>query len=450
MNTLITKVFLLLGFAFCVGCSSPSVPEGSDGFNHEQWQQLPAPITHRYSALELKPLEQTMGQPERIDPIKDFSCTELERSTVTDNIPLIDVSFIEADINDALLELSLLTGVSLITDDNIEGLVSINFIGKSLDEVLTAIIAPGNYGYKKYDSFVFVGSQSPVSPSFHLLSNTCLYKPVFLQPEQIVELLTPFYQQYVNYLAGHDHLSIVAPETIQQRIQQDIIIFDQAPEQILLEMSIIEISSEALDLLGVKWNQEIKASDFSGLTNRNQMYKFYDPRQASSSVAQALINSVSALNVSEEVQVKATPSLVTLNGREAYFSSTQTTWLPNSSGSGNVRQEINYGVDLRIIPYISRDNNIRLEILQASVSDLAEGFDGQPKLISHSISTSVLMLDGETLILGGLLQKKSRNQHNSVPGASAIPFVGGLFRHRDSELVSTEVLIVIRPKILGG
>ena len=109
---------------------------------------------------------------------------------------------------------------------------------------------------------------------------------------------------------------------------------------------------------------------------------------------------------------------------------------------------MNYGVELRIVPYISKLHRIRLEILQASVSDLTTGFDGMPKLIRHSISTSVIMIDGETLVLGGLMQKKSRNQLANVPGASRIPLIGGLFKHSEQAMVTTEVLILIRPKIL--
>ena len=146
------------------------------------------------------------------------------------------------------------------------------------------------------------------------------------------------------------------------------------------------------------------------------------------------------------------PSMVTLNGREANFSSTQTTWLPVMSIGGSNGQEnvVNYGVNLQIVPYISLDGQVRLEILNASVSDLDESFESRPRLINHSISTSVLMMDGETLVLGGLLQKKTRNKGSKVPGASKTPLIGGLFRNNEEEVVTTEVLIVIRPKILGS
>ena len=280
-----------------------------------------------------------------------------------------------------------------------------------------------------------------------------MYKPVFLHPTQIVELLTPFYQQYVNYFEGHDHISIVAPRTIQDRIQHDIRVFDQSPQQILLEMSIVEVSEEVVDLLGVKWRESADSRELLMRQGRGggSVFSFYDPTSTASPIAQAFIDSVSALDSNEEVQIRAMPSMVTLNGREANFSSTQTAWLPvlNMAGNGQANA-VNYGVDLRIVPYISQDSQVRLEILQASVSDLSEAVENDPRLISHAISTSVLMMDGETLVLGGLLQKKVRNQRDKVPGASRTPIVGGLFRNKEQETVTTEVLIVIRPKILSS
>lgn len=454
MRTFYLFAVLVLFVLVMTGCASSPQPEETVATNSWLEKPMPMPITERHPTMDLDPRAEILPVSTEPKAVEDyFSCNDQEVSTITDDIPLIDVSFIEADIMDAILELSLLTGISIITDDSIGGMVSVNFVGKTLDEVLEAIIAPGNYGYKKYDSFIYVGSQNPVSPSFHLLSETCMYKPVFLHPTQIVELLTPFYQQYVNYFQGHDHLSIVAPRTIQERIQHDIRVFDQSPQQILLEMSIVEVSEEVVDLLGVKWRRGADSRELLMRQGRGggSVFSFYDPTSTASPIAQAFIDSVSALDSNEEVQIRAMPSMVTLNGREANFSSTQTAWLPVLNMAGNNQANaVNYGVDLRIVPYISQDDQVRLEILQASVSDLSEAVENDPRLISHAISTSVLMMDGETLVLGGLLQKKVRNQKDRVPGASRTPVVGGLFRSKEQEAITTEVLIVIRPKILSS
>ena len=449
--------FAIIACVLCAGCINPIENGRERGVQSASiWQALEEPIIQRYdisgtnlSAHGRQNQASGLHQNPNQSMIENaFECSEEQASTVTDEIPLLDVSFIEADILDAILELSLLTGITIITDDNIEGIVSVNFVGKSLDEVLAAIITPGNYGYKKYASFIYVGSQNPLSDSLHLLSTTCLYKPVFLQPKEIVELLTLNYQQYVNFYEGHDHISIVAPNSIQRRIQHDIRLIDKMPDQILLEMSIIEVSSKALDILGVKWKTNLAGNKQMSKQNHENIYSFYDQRNISISLASSLIDSFGALNSDDKFQIRAMPSIVTLNGKEANFSSTETVWLPVFGGSSQQPLSITYGINLKIIPFVSHRDHIRLEILQASVSDLTENQARQPVLINHAISTSVLMRDGETLVLGGLLQKKRRNRENKVPGASKLPVFGRFFSHTHNTLEHTEVLIVIRPKIL--
>ena len=416
------RILMLIFSVALVGCASGGGSLQTMASNESTWTGMPEPITQRYPMVEMHAVD---TPPQAVMSHEDyFSCTAQEESTLTDDLPLLDVSFIETDILDALLELSFISNVSIISDDSIEGLVSVNLSNKTLEEALSAIIAPGNYAYKIYDSFIYVGTQSPSSSSFHLLSTSCLYKPVFTHPEQLVEMLTPYYQQYVNYIDGHDYLSIVAPDSIQNRIQHDIRIFDQAPQQILLEVSIVEVSAEALEILGVKWNREIEAGQLlrENTVAGSSVFSFYDQRTSSSPVAQALIDSVSAINAQDDLQIRAMPSMVTLNGKEANFSSIQTSWLPilTSNIGANQRNAVEYGVNLKVVPFISLDKQIRLEILEASVSDLTQDLDDEYRLISHSISTSVLMIDGETLVLGGLLQKKQRNQNSNVPGASSL------------------------------
>ena len=80
----------------------PSTTE-ADG---EDWQSMPAPITQRYPALDYRSIG---NQAERLaSPVGDasdyYTCTESDVSTITDDLALLDVSFLESDIQDALLE----------------------------------------------------------------------------------------------------------------------------------------------------------------------------------------------------------------------------------------------------------------------------------------------------------------------------------------------------------
>jgi type II secretory pathway component GspD/PulD (secretin) len=166
-----------------------------------------------------------------------------------------------------------------------------------------------------------------------------------------------------------------------------------------------------------------------------------------------LAQSVQALQAQGEAAVKAMPSIVSLDGQEALFSSTQTVWLPYSTGSTGTtdrRNELSFGVEMKLVPRISVDGQVTLRIINATVSDLTEDHHNQPRLVTHSISNTVTVQDGDYLILGGLLQKKLRSSESGLPvqsGIKALKFLSGSDEVREEEM---EVLIMIRPQILQG
>lgn len=164
-----------------------------------------------------------------------------------------------------------------------------------------------------------------------------------------------------------------------------------------------------------------------------------------------LSDSLNFLRTQGQAQVKAMPSIVTLDGKEAIFSSMNTVWLPfvNGGDTGR-RRELTYGVNMKVVPRIAAGGQIKLEIINASVSDFTESDQGVPRIISHSISNTVHVQDGDYLVLGGLLQKKSRRDGEGIPGLKDAPLVGNLFGQKQQLLQETEVLIMIRPKVLGS
>lgn len=381
---------------------------------------------------------------EILDPDQVYTCSH---PPAEDNITKktnFSIEFIEADLREALLELSLLTGISIITDENIEGLISANFQDIALESALTVMLSAGNYGFKKHPNYIFVGSKDPNAAAYHLLSTTCIYKPSYLSPESIVELLPPYYRQYVNYSESGKHISIVAAEDIQKRIQKDILQFDRAPKQVRLEVSIIEVSTEALDILGLNWRHQNSSQQYSA------KYIFDGSGLPIKTVfSRRLFESINFLKTKGMAYIKAMPTILTLDGKKAEFKSTHTVWgLGLKQARKSKRDTLTYGVTITVVPHISNTNQILLDISDASVSDLTMQSDGSPKLISHSISNSVRVSDGRALILGGLLQRKYKPSNTSVPGISDVHVLGWMFKQERKESLETEVLIVIQPQII--
>lgn len=404
--------------------------------------------------------------PARTRKARRFTCMPDGEEMEINAIAGIELSYTDAEIRDVLAELSGTTGVTIVMDESVEGQVSVNLKDASLAEALEVILAAGGYSYKVAARHILVGAPDPRSRSFAKLSSTCIFKPENAQPEQLTQALPAMYQAFVTVQSGNRHVSITAPMDIQRRLQAALTALDQPQPQVLLEMSIIEVSSKAMEVLGVSWSKMIRDNQVPGGVRQLGTGEWSslgaNPAttisgsliQTGVSPARSLAESVQFLKTRGDASVKAMPSIVTQDGRQAVFSSQSTVWLPFDSvnSSSDKRKELTYGINMTVIPRISTEGDIKLEIKDASVSNLVMDDRGSPQIVSHQIASTVDIQDGDTLVLGGLFQHKQRDGRAGLPGLSRLRVVGNLFGQSERRNEETEVLILIRPTILeaGG
>jgi general secretion pathway protein D len=123
-----------------------------------------------------------------------------------------------------------------------------------------------------------------------------------------------------------------------------------------------------------------------------------------------------------------------------------------TGGSVNPFQTIQreqVGVKLVITPQISEGDSLILKISQ-EISSIAQSVAGAQDLITNerTIETTVIVDDGDILVLGGLLEDTLRESDQRVPVLGSIPLLGNLFRSRSTNKVKTNLMVFIRPRIL--
>ena len=108
------------------------------------------------------------------------------------------------------------------------------------------------------------------------------------------------------------------------------------------------------------------------------------------------------------------------------------------------------GVKLSITPQINEGGDSLLLKISQEISNLASSAAGAVDLITNEriIETTVIVDDGEILVLGGLLEDTLRESEQRVPILGSIPILGALFRTQKSDIVKTNLMVFIRPKIL--
>ncbi|MCI5105430.1 MAG: type IV pilus secretin PilQ [Pseudomonadales bacterium] len=105
-------------------------------------------------------------------------------------------------------------------------------------------------------------------------------------------------------------------------------------------------------------------------------------------------------------------------------------------------------LSLQVTPQITPDGRINME-LQIQQDSVAAGSGDVPAINTNEVTTSALVNDGETIVLGGVFREENTTIETKTPLLGDIPYVGRLFKRTNSERRRTELLIFITPKIIA-
>ncbi|HEX7518698.1 MAG TPA: type IV pilus secretin PilQ, partial [Candidatus Deferrimicrobium sp.] len=159
--------------------------------------------------------------------------------------------------------------------------------------------------------------------------------------------------------------------------------------------------------------------------------------------------SLSALEASGKGKIISSPKIVTTDNKEATIE--QGTQIPYStvSASGTNTQFIDATLSLKVTPHITPDGRVsmKLEAKNDSQGEVAAGTT-TPSINKKKATTEVLISDGETTVIGGILQITRNENRAGLPWLSRIPVLGYLFRKDTNTTRNRELLIFITPKIL--
>ncbi len=167
---------------------------------------------------------------------------------------------------------------------------------------------------------------------------------------------------------------------------------------------------------------------------------------------------VKALQEESDTNILSTPSLLTLDNNEATivvgqevpfvtgsFTSTGTGSNPNNPFQTIERKDV--GITLKVTPHINEGDSIVMEIVQ-EISSLTELVASDVITNKREITTTVLADDGDTVVLGGLIQDNLNQVERKVPVLGDIPWLGRLFRNNGTKKEKTNLMVFLRSTIV--
>jgi type IV pilus assembly protein PilQ len=152
-------------------------------------------------------------------------------------------------------------------------------------------------------------------------------------------------------------------------------------------------------------------------------------------------------------EIKSTPRVITANQREAIIEQGVEIPYQESASSGATTTQFKKAVlSLKVTPQITPDDRVILDLVvtKDSVGQLVPSATGGfvPSIDTRNIQTQVLVRDGQTVVLGGIMETERRDAVKKVPGLGDVPIVGNLFKAKNKINNRDELLIFVTPKIL--
>jgi type IV pilus assembly protein PilQ len=249
---------------------------------------------------------------------------------------------------------------------------------------------------------------------------------------------------------------------------------DKRPKQVLVEATILEVTLDETSRFGVDINYIAGGDfdDFGSLVAPGQVYT--DGVAAPANTGSFMQNGftendgeglrvgfigdniavfLEALQRVADTNVLANTKVLALNkmrgeliigGRLGYFGGT-------TVSDGISQQTVEFlevGTQLRFRPYIANDGFVRLEIHPQRSSGVVDSTTGLPSETTSEVTTNVMVRNGETVVIGGLIESRDVHTTERVPLLGYIPVIGWLFSSESTEVVRKEIIVLLTPRVL--
>lgn len=279
-------------------------------------------------------------------------------------------------------------------------------------------------------------------------------------------------------LAGEvpDAVTLDQAVTIARQFGPDIInaISVMSPQQVMLEVRFIEISRTAGRDLGVQWNRfggnsttnigsrqssdnlpitSSAAATAAGVLSGGSPFGFMVARFVAGGVSTDMM--INALETKGVARSLAEPNLVALSGDTASFLAGGEYPIPVAGTLGSVTVEYKkYGVGLAFTPTVLSHGLINMKIEpEVSAIDsthsvsVASGIS-VPAISVRRASTTVELRDGQSFVIGGLLQNNGQNTLEQLPWVGSVPVLGTLFSSKSYQRNETDLVIIVTPRLV--
>jgi general secretion pathway protein D len=274
--------------------------------------------------------------------------------------------------------------------------------------------------------------------------------------------------------AENNSLLIWATSQNYERIISTLEKMDISPRQVLIEATFVEVSLTGNLKYGLQWffnndigndyrgNGSLGLSDTLTLTDALKgvaVNQFSYAITDSGGIVKALLR---ALATDSKVKVLSSPQVMVLDNQQAAIRVGNSTPIPqgtstvnNVTTSGGVTYK-DTGVLLEVLPRINAGGMVNMEIKQqvsepgtlVEVGSSGSGAVSARDFLERSVTSKVVIKDGQTLVLGGLIRESGTDDQSGIPVLYKVPVLGALFGQTTQREDRTELIVLITPRVV--
>jgi type IV pilus assembly protein PilQ len=423
----------------------------------------------------------------------------LSKSETSDNVDVIEpigpvkshtgekiaLDFFETDIRNVFRILREVSGKNFAIDRDVTGTVTLT-LEKPIpwDQVLDLVLRMNQLGKVEENNVIRIAKMATITKEQQDRQDQIAAKAKLQEEEKAAEpLMTEYFS--INYsdaradilpklelisTQGRGSISVdtrtnmvIMTDTAEkiQRAREIIQRLDMVTPQVIIEARIVEVSSNFSREIGIQWSLDAdnnESSTLGGIWGYDSIVNLPPSNRAGSIGFQfsrifgtpLLIDArLSAIETLGEGKIVSAPKVMTLNNKKAIIK--QGREIPYSviGADGMVNTEFK-DVDLllEVIPHVTPDDRVTLRVL-ITKDEIAEfSVEGIPSLSTKRAETELLVNDGETIVIGGILLSNEQKTVDSVPGLGKVPVLKWLFKRDFNSNRKEELLIFLTPRIM--
>jgi type IV pilus secretin PilQ/predicted competence protein len=379
-----------------------------------------------------------------------------------------------ADVRSVFKQLSEFSGTDIVLGDKVAGTVSLSVTNKSWREILSIVCKITNLIAIKEATYIYVVPAEEYRKQ--QLSDATMNQAEAAVEElkrEVIKLENVNAQEMSasisSLLSARGKITVVernnaliifdSDQNIEQ-IKKMIKQLDVETDQVSISCKIIEVSSGALQSLGVRWGYFDRVAGTSVSAEHLPV-----PAEAASTASNVITGALERLTYgilgqdklsatleylfqNNKAEVVAQPQITTLDNKEArVFMGSQVPVKYLDKAFNTVIQMVEAGTELVVTPHIAGEKRIMLNLAPKKRSYTMTG--DQPIINEQSATTNVVVSDGETVVIAGLTANDIQNTEEGIPVLKDIPFIGHLFKRTNKTLTKSDLIVFVTPHIIN-